>query len=99
MPTFAVHIKVAGPLRDMSDGKRFAGAYSHRFVTAADAETARKRALEGLLKERQFAQLRPEGGIGPPLTEVDTVREASWLEGLMSKEALVLCRETPRSKT
>ena len=97
MPTFAVHIKVAGPIRDMSDGKRFAGAYSHRFVTAADAETARKRALEGLLKERQFAQLRPEGGIGLPLTEIDTVKEVSWFEGLLSKEALVLCREPSRS--
>lgn len=92
MPTYAVHIKVAGPLRDMQDGKRFAGAYSDRFVAAVDAETARKRALDALAKERQFNQLRPEGGIGLPLTEVDSVRKVRWFEGLLSKQAFVLCK-------
>ncbi|MEL7538153.1 MAG: hypothetical protein AAFX44_04470 [Pseudomonadota bacterium] len=95
MPTFAVHIKVAGPFRDLADGKRFSGAYSHRYVVAADAKSAERQAIESLKKEQQFAQLRPVDGIGSPPTEVDEVRKVPWYEGFFSNKALVLQRKRP----
>ena len=97
MPTYAVHISVAGPFRDTADGQRFASAYSERYVSADTPAAAEQRALSLLFEEQQFVRLRRETGIGPPDTTVDSVREASWLEGLMSKKALVLCREASRS--
>ena len=93
MPAFAVTVKVAGPFRDVSDGRKFAGAYSHRFVFAADEHAAEERAVKGVRNEPRFAQLRLVEGIGPPLTEVDEVRRASWYEGLFSNAALVFCKE------
>ena len=99
MPTFAVHIKVAGPFRDLADGKRFAGAYSHRYVIATDAMTAEKRAIESLQKEQQFTQLRPVEGIGSPPMEVDEVRQVPWYEGFFSDKALVLYRKPPDQQT
>ncbi|MEM1261679.1 MAG: hypothetical protein AAGH76_04750 [Pseudomonadota bacterium] len=94
MPTYAVHIKVAGPFRDTADGKLFTGAYSHRFVKAVDADGAQQRAVGELLKEPQFAQLRPLDGIGSPLTEIDSVRQVPWYEGLFGGgAAIVLCRD------
>jgi hypothetical protein len=93
MPAFAVKVKVAGPFRDASDGKKFAGAYSHRFVFASNAHDAEERAVEGVKSEPRFAQLKLIEGIGPPLTEVDEVRRASWYEGLFSNAALVFYEE------
>jgi hypothetical protein len=93
MPAFAVTVKVAGPFRDTSDGKKFNGAYSHRFVFAADAQEAEERAVEGVRSEPQFARLKLVDGIGPPLTEVDEVRRASWYEGLFNNAALVFYKE------
>ena len=95
MPTFAVHITLVGPLRDMSDGKRFDRAYSHRYVRASDPETAVERAIEKLQAEPGFARLRHESGIGPPHIEIDEVRRASWRQGLFSGAALVFCLDTP----
>jgi hypothetical protein len=93
MPTFAVHIKVEGPIRDETDGKRFDGAYSERYVVAADERAAEQRAVEGLHKEPLFAQLKLVDGIGAPPTEVDEVRQVRWYEGLFSKTALVFIRK------
>ncbi len=97
MPAFAVHIRVTGPLRDIADGKRFDGAYSQRVVFAADAQTAARRAVEGLQTEPQFTQLRLVEGIGAPTTEVDEVRQTSWFEGLFNNGALIMYRGSPRS--
>lgn len=98
MPTFAVLIRVEGPIRDETDGKRFDGAYSRRYVVAADEQSAEERAVEGLHKEPLFAQLKLVDGIGAPATEVDEVRQVRWYEGLFSKTALVFVRKprTPR---
>lgn len=96
MPTFAVHIKVAGPFRDTADGKLFTGAYSHRYVKAADADGAQQRAIGELKKEPQFAQLRPLDGIGSPLTEIDSVLQVPWYQGFFGGTAIVLCRDSAR---
>ncbi|MEM7704539.1 MAG: hypothetical protein AAF358_03245 [Pseudomonadota bacterium] len=93
MATYAVRILVKGPLIDSADGDRFAGAYSNRYVSATDEVLAKKRALEALRQERQFRALRRGNGIDEPETEIDSVRRASWLEGLSSSDALVLCRD------
>ncbi len=97
MATYAVRIIVEGPFRDTADGQRFAGAYSNRFVSASDERAAEQRALEALQEEQQFQRLKRECGIGAPETEIESVRKASWFEGLSSSEALVLCRDKPPS--
>ena len=96
MPTFAVHITVGGPIRDELDGKRFDGAYSRRYVVAADEHAAEKRAVEALYNEPLFAHIKLIDGIGAPPTEVDEVRKVRWYEGLFSKTALVFVRK-PKS--
>ena len=92
MPTYAVHIKVAGPLKDVSDGARFDGAYSHLFVSANDEGTAQQLALDKLSGEHRFSQLRSLDGFCTPYTEVDEVRQVRWYEALMGTKALVLYR-------
>jgi hypothetical protein len=95
---YAVEISVAGPIRDLSDGKRFAGAYSQRFVLAHDKTTAAMRAIDKLRREPAFARLRNFDGTGAPKTTVRSVRRARWHEGLFNNKALVLCRG-PRRHT
>lgn len=97
MPVYAVEISVAGPIRDLSDGKRFAGAYSQRFVLAPDTTTAAMRAIDKLHREPEFARLQKFDGVGPPKTAVRTVRRARWHEGLFANKALVMCRRTPET--
>ncbi len=93
MPTYAVHIKVAGPLKDVSDGACFDGAYSHLFVSANDESAAQQIALDKLSEEHRFSQLRSLDGFCTPYTEIDDVRQVRWYEALLGTKPLVLYRE------
>ncbi|MEM9533203.1 MAG: hypothetical protein AAGA23_19945 [Pseudomonadota bacterium] len=97
MPSFAVHIRVEGPFRDVADGAEFTGAYYQRVVSAADEQAAINQAIEALRREPRFAELTLLDGSGPPETEVDSVTQVGWLDRFFGGAPLVFCRDSLRS--
>ncbi len=83
MPRYSVFLHIEGPFTDSGQGPAFGEAYTHRIVSANNADASGPIAVRALQHEKRFACFHTASG-NLPAVRVEAVRSATWHEGLFS---------------
>ena len=84
MPRFSVTLHVTGRFHVGADSDLLDGAYTRRFVSAADEALAGSIAVRALRDDASFREFRPLPPTVPLEVDVTEVRPADWWEQVRS---------------